>query len=393
MRDTSQTPYDIKRIPNCESLTLYRIPRSRFYQYRFWVIREKKYKRGSTRTENFKEASQIARQIWMEHYSVRESFIPREKSIAHHIAMLQTAQERKVERGQRSDRFAKTDKSRFKLIQEFFKNDPIDHIDGQRVQDFEDFLHEENPTISKATVRHYFVALRKVLKQAALSGVIKYLPQFPEIGAASGINVRTGFSRAEYKALRDEMAIWAKRSEQHAEVYDVIIFLANSLLRPSEIKLLKNEHIRIGKDKAGETLFIRPPNPKVKAYNYETFTMEGALKAYERMKARYPKPSDYIFFNDTPNRDYALRIVGDIFSKVLDDLKMRQTTAGKRTLYSLRHSAISWRLEDGEAQIFDIAKWARTSVAMIEKFYASAYQLDAVAPQLRARKRQISQKP
>ena len=71
---------------------------------------------------------------------------------------------------------------------------------------------------------------------------------------------------------------------------------------------------------------------------------------------------------------------------------MRQTTAGKRTLYSLRHSAISWRLEDGEAQIFDIAKWARTSVAMIEKFYASAYQLDAVAPQLRARKRQISQK-
>jgi hypothetical protein len=50
----------------------------------------------------------------------------------------------------------------------------------------------------------------------------------------------------------------------------------------------------------------------------------------------------------------------------------------------------SWRLERGEGQVFDIAKWARTSVAMIEKFYASAYKLGAVAPQLRAQTRRTA---
>jgi len=145
--------------------------------------------------------------------------------------------------------------------------------------------------------------------------------------------------------------------------------------------------VRLGKDKAGPTLFVRPPNPKVKAYDYETFTMPGAVEAYRRMQQRYPGAESYLFFADIKNRDYALRLVGELFGAALEELGMKQTRDGKRTLYSLRHSGISWRLERGEAQVFDIAKWARTSVAMIEKFYASAYKLEAVAPQLRSQGR------
>ena len=140
-------------------------------------------------------------------------------------------------------------------------------------------------------------------------------------------------------------------------------------------------------DKAGATLFVRPPNPKVKAYDYETFTMPGAVEAYKRMQERYPAKDSHLFFAEFENRDYALRLVGELFGAALDELGMKQTRDGKRTLYSLRHSGISWRLERGEGQVFDIAKWARTSVAMIEKFYASAYKLGAVAPQLRSQGR------
>lgn len=390
-RDTSQTPFDLKRVPNCETLTVYRIPRSRFWQYRFRIPREGRYKRGSTQVEGIREAMTRAKEIWIEHYTTRERMIPREKRVEHHIKQLQVEQEKKVARGIRNPRFAKVDSHRFAALQEFFKDDAIDAIDGQRIRDFQDHLYEQNPDISKATVRHYFVALRKILKQAALSGSIQALPQFPDVGGTSGINPRTGFSFDEYKKLRDHLKKKATEDAQYAEVYDLVLFLTNSLLRPSEVKHLTHHSVRLGKDKAGATLFVRPPNPKVKAYDYETFTMPGALEAYKRMQKRYPAKDSYLFFAETKNRDYALRVVGDLFGQALAELGMKQTRDGKRTLYSLRHSGISWRLERGEGQVFDIAKWARTSVAMIEKFYASAYKLGAVAHELRSSRRRASQ--
>jgi hypothetical protein len=390
-RDTSQTPYDLRRVANCESLTIYRIPRSRFWQYRFRLIGKGRYKRGSTQQEDFRKATDAAKAIWLAHVVEREALaIPREKQFAHHAKQLQVEQEKKVVRELRNPRFAKTDSYRLSALIEFFKNEPIDSIDGQRIDDFQDHLYEQNPKISKKTIKHYFVVLRKVLKQAAKSGVIQTLPQFPDVGGTSGINPRTGFTTAEYKTLRDHLKKKAQTDPRYKEVYDVVLFLANSLLRPSEIKYLTHQNVRPGKDDAGETLFIRPPNPKVKAYDYQTFTMEGAVQAYRRMLARYPTKDSYIFFADIANRDYALRTLGDLFGLALEELGMKQTPDGKRTLYSLRHSGISWRLERADAQVFDVAKWARTSVAMIEKYYASAYQLGAIAPLLRTQRRKGS---
>lgn len=387
-RDTSQTPYDLRPIANCESLTLYRIRRSRFWQYRFRLIGKGRYKRGSTQSEEVRKATEVAKSVWLSHVVEREAqAIPREKQFAHHAKQLQAEQEKKVSRALRNPRFVTTDKYRLTSLIEFFKNDSVDAIDGQRIEDFQDFLYEKSPQISRKTVKHYFVVLRKVLKQAAKTGVIQTLPQFPDVGGASGINPRTGFTIEEYKRLRDHLKIRARSDPRYAEVYDVVIFLTNSLLRPSELKFLTHQHVRLGKDKAGETLFIRPPNPKIKAYDYETFTMETAVQAYKRMLKRYPTKQSYIFFATIPNRDYALRTLGDLFGRALKELGMKETPDGKRTLYSLRHSGISWRLERGEGQVFDIAKWARTSVSMIEKHYASAYKLDAVAPQLRSQQR------
>jgi len=235
-RDTSQTPFDLHRVPNCESLTLYRIRRSQFWQYRFRIVGEGRYKRGSTQTKDFREATNRAKRTWLEHYSVREKMIPRHRQVGYHVAQLQAEQEKKVARGIRSSRFAKVDKHRFDAVKEFFKDDPIDAIDGQRIRDFQDHLYVQNPNISKATVRHYLVALRKVLKQAALSGAVQALPQFPDVGGTSGINPRTGFSRDEYKKLRDHLKEKSGSDARYAEVYDLVLFLTNSLLRPSEVK-------------------------------------------------------------------------------------------------------------------------------------------------------------
>ncbi len=59
------------------------------------------------------------------------------------------------------------------------------------------------------------------------------------------------------------------------------------------------------------------------------------------------------------------------FNSVLAECDLKLDREGKRrTAYSLRHSYICFRLMEG-ADIYQIAKNCRTSVEMIEKFYAS----------------------
>ena len=70
---------------------------------------------------------------------------------------------------------------------------------------------------------------------------------------------------------------------------------------------------------------------------------------------------------------------------VLEELKLKVDRDGnRRTAYSLRHTYICMRLMEG-ADIYQIAKNCRTSVEMIETFYASHIKntLDAAAINVR----------
>ena len=86
---------------------------------------------------------------------------------------------------------------------------------------------------------------------------------------------------------------------------------------------------------------------------------------------RTPEPTDLIF----------PKWQRELFKTILDEEKLRVDREGQpRTAYSLRHTYICLRLMEG-ADIYQIAKNCRTSVEMIEKYYASHIKtsLDAVA--------------
>lgn len=89
--------------------------------------------------------------------------------------------------------------------------------------------------------------------------------------------------------------------------------------------------------------------------------MTGAVRPFLRLRERVePKPTDHLFATDHKRQ----------FNRILDELGLKFDRDGnRRTLYSLRHSYISFRLLDG-ADIYQIAKNCRTSVEMIEKHYA-----------------------
>jgi hypothetical protein len=73
------------------------------------------------------------------------------------------------------------------------------------------------------------------------------------------------------------------------------------------------------------------------------------------------------------------------YNAILDELKLKFDRDGnRRTAYSLRHTYICLRLMEG-ADIYQVAKNCRTSVEMIETFYASHIKntLDAAAINVR----------
>ena len=89
------------------------------------------------------------------------------------------------------------------------------------------------------------------------------------------------------------------------------------------------------------------------------------------VQAKLPEPTDPVF----PGNHIKL------LNGVLRRSKLKLDRDGnRRTAYSLRHTYICMRLMEG-ADIYQIAKNCRTSVEMIEKFYAAHIKntLDAAA--------------
>lgn len=84
-----------------------------------------------------------------------------------------------------------------------------------------------------------------------------------------------------------------------------------------------------------------------------------------------PEPTDLIF----------PKWQRELFKTILDEQNLRFDREGRpRTAYSLRHTYICLCLIEG-ADIYQVAKNCRTSVEMIEKYYAAHIKtsLDAAA--------------
>jgi integrase len=106
--------------------------------------------------------------------------------------------------------------------------------------------------------------------------------------------------------------------------------------------------------------------------------MPAAVGIYERLveSARtlgYDRPDDFLFLPEVENRKTAMVLLDLYFRRVLQASGLRVGKRGQnRTLYSLRHTAITFRLLFGRGiDLLTLARNARTSVEMIERFYAS----------------------
>lgn len=323
-----------------------------------------------------------------------------------------------ITEGQRSPRWVEGHKIRLRLhLIPFFGQLRIGEVTSSKVQEFR--VHRMTSRVdpktgeakrpARSTLHDEIVTLRQVLKTAIRHGWLSHLPDLsPPYRTQGKIVHRPWFSPAEYKQLYEATRAYAAEpfNSHHKwnaeQVHDFVLFMANTGLRPDEAKNLQHRDVAIVIDDATGQRILEIEVRGKRGVGY-CKSMPGAVKPYQRLLARplpglpqgkrarrrrslrgepldqdeifYPKPSDPVF----PGNHIKL------FNNLLEREDLKLTRDGhRRTAYSLRHTYICMRLMEG-ADIYQVAKNCRTSVEMIERFYAAHIKntLDAAAINVR----------
>ncbi|MCE7886410.1 MAG: site-specific integrase [Alphaproteobacteria bacterium PRO2] len=295
-----------------------------------------------------------------------------------------------ITEGQRNKKYAEGHELRFRVhLLPFFNDIPLNKINAGLVQEYR--VHRtKNPhkgkVPSRSTLHSETVTLRLILKTAHRYGWIEAVPDIaPPYKASGKISHRAWFSPEEYKMLYEATRERAKNPRKERwrgvseDLHDYVLFMANTGLRPDEAKRLEYRDVAIVTDEdTGERLLEIEVRGK-RGVGY-CKSMPGAIHPFQRMQKRHSgKPTDKVF-GKTPR---------ELLNNVLEELNLKYDRDGNvRTAYSLRHTYICLRLMEG-ADIYQVAKNCRTSVEMIEKFYAIHLKntLDASAINVRKPKK------
>jgi integrase len=377
-------------------LKLYRIAGSRYWQMRLYNLG--RYTTQSLKTTDLAEAKLFARQIF-EALEASGSYLPknvpfevveaRNQQLLHDlIEEVLLAEEEKVSRDEIKHGSYVMCKIRLEgLVFDFFKKQPLNKINAQVLVAFITFLTQQK--LSASTIQGYMAQTRKLLHLLVRKQILKAVPPFPSL--KSQPNSRGAFTVTEYaallrrsKRLRTQTYDWGEgnkawiRAEYHqmpTEMNWLIRFMVYTFVRPGDIRQLKNKHIEVIQ---GAYNYLRLNLPEVKRHKAATVSLPPAVNIYKTLLAYqtsrgYGKPDDYVFFPEEHNRRLVLDITGWSFNWILKELGIKAGPHGTdRTLYSLRHTAITFRLiYGGNIDLLTLARNARTSVEMIDKFYAS----------------------
>ncbi len=274
----------------------------------------------------------------------------------------------------------------------YFGTMTMEQITYRHLNDFMEQM--SNRDLSATTVHQHMVAIRKVFAHAHGNNIIKSTPKFPVIKVAD--KPRGSFSITEYRDLvrlarqrvgervpvefskkyRSSNDILEKYGRINADLHWLIRFMVNGFMRPSDIKFIKHKHVTVVR---GKHIYLRLNLPETKKHDKPIVTLQPAVFVYERLLAQqiadgYGRPDDYLFLPSLDNRKWLLIAYGWQFMYIqsLAGIAANVANGQTRTIYSLRHTAMTFRLlYGGKIDLLTLAKNARTSVEMIERFYAS----------------------
>jgi integrase len=285
----------------------------------------------------------------------------------------------------------------------YFGKMPLSEINAGKVQEYR--LHRRQIGIekrgkppSRTAMHHETVAIRQVLKTALRQGWLNTLPDLSQPYKSSGkITHRAWFSAQEYQRLfqatrrRAQAPLNNRHKWACEQLHDYVLFMANTGLRPDEAARLEFRDVKIVKDHGSKETILEIEVRGKRGIGWCKSTT-GAVEPFKRLRDR--GRSHAVTENNETKVVKAKPMLTDrlfpmihrgLFNTILGELELKLDRDGNvRSAYSLRHTYICFRLMEG-ADIYQIAKNCRTSVEMIEKYYAAHIKtmLDATAINVR----------
>lgn len=423
----------ITRIPGYPSkLVIFKLPASSYWWVRYFA--EKHIFKRTTKTEIKRDALEAAKRFYDDiNFRMRGGTfegLPIEVNAAEVITfakvtkMLMDSELAKLKRMQLSKISFDNMQLRYdKHILPFFGQTDVQSINYKMLDEFLQKLSGLMPKLSVSTLGAYMGLTRKVLLHAARHSFIQHIPEFPKVGIED--KPRGWFNVGEYKEitkvakrLSGDRVEWRAHSEESKGSYfcepggrlhpqdrlikriemtkdlsDLIVFMVNSYIRPTDIRNMQHKHVEIIRK---EWTYLRLSLPPSKGHTFPITTMPWAVKVYERIRRRQATelgrdihPEDYVFMPLAASRDNAMKLLARQFEIVLEVSGLKLSTTGEtRTLYSLRHSSIMFRLMFGRGvDTLTLARNARTSPEMIDRFYAAPLQGEMNVGELQSKRR------
>ena len=424
----------ISRVPGYpRKLVIFKIPASSYWWVRYY--NQSKILKRTTKSEIKRDALEAAKRFF-EEIHVREAtgqgpltvdINPAQVvTFAKAAQLLVESEQAKCKRGQLTKMSFDNLQLRLnKHILPHFSSMDVRSIGYKHLNDFLATISSQKDKLSVSTISAYMGVTRKVLQHAARLSFIDHLPEFPKVGVED--KPRGWFNISEYKTLyktakklagkKVEWRAFAgpgegsyycmegerleadhrliKRVQMTHDLSDLIVFMVNSYVRPTDIKNMQHKHVDIVRR---EFEYLRLSLPPSKGHSYPITTMPWAVRVYERIceRRKKGKPEDYeipkdeyVFMPDAASRDDALKKIQRQFEIVMDLTGLRKSRTGEdRTLYSLRHSSIMFRLLYGRSiDTLTLARNARTSPEMIDRFYAAPLQGEMNVGELQSKRR------
>jgi hypothetical protein len=247
--------------------------------------------------------------------------------------------------------------------------------------------------LGSISVSQHLQSLKKILHYALENELIYRIPLFPKI--RKRFLPRGGFTLHEYLLLTKTArklsdisspdlvithrnragGVFTKSSSVPKEMVWIIRFMVNGFMRPSDVIHIQHKHVEIIRQ---ENTYLRLTLPETKRHKAQIVTLRPAVRIYETLRKHMnaiglAMPDDYLFLPQIKNRKIVGPLLASHFNKILSASNLKIGPIGQsRSLYSLRHTAIMFRLLYGQGiDLLTLARNSRTSVQMIEQFYAS----------------------
>lgn len=379
-------------------LAIYKVGASPYWQCRMRVPSKHGYLCRSTKETARIEARKVAEELFgsvLQRHVVPE--VRKELTFDYFADRLIKKQYELAKRGVRSRKLAQGDEwlinNQTAGLLKYFGGRDITQIRTKDVNAYLEFVKETRAEpFAFTTYSNRISCLRKVLKVARDEGVIDSMPDTPRppkkdnprpffrfapLVSAKEDEYQKVLATAKQMALEKVQVRWIPVT---LELYDLVLFLMHSFLRPtvSELYSLRHRDVTIATNPKRLILTIR----KGKTGHRVTNTLEAAVSVYKRCRERYPNsvPDGFVFLPHYPNRNTARNIIGRQFQALLKRANIQRSDhAVLHSLYSIRHTALCMRLikSKGEVNIYNLAKSAGTSTEQLERFYLRNLPLSA----------------